>query len=114
MEMQLGEIVFYFEDQNADDVSDTALLGDWAWCHNGKDNSAGWHTFGADGKVKNPAYGWTGTWSRLDNGQIEVGRLSPGDRHIFRVVDKNMLEITDPERNPSTRMIKRGQAAPGY
>ena len=41
-----------------------------------------------------------------DDGTVYVGRIQPDDRHIFKVIDINTLELIDPVRYPVT-MMKR-------
>ena len=112
--VQLDEIVFYFKDHKAS-KSMTAdgrdlLVGDWIWCDDGVNDTAGLHTLEANGAIKQTS----GFWKILEDGRFQIGRLTANDVHIGQIIDKNMIEIIDPERNPSPRLIRVGRACPGY
>lgn len=41
---------------------------------------------------------------------VFIGRLNASDRHIFKIIDKNTLELIEPKRNPPTLMKRVGKA----
>ena len=89
-------------------VSQDQLVGDWYWCHDGETPiDDGVHQLTIEGRITIARYDWAnGVWRMYDDGTVYVGRLQPDDRHIFKVIDINTLELIDPVRYPVT-MMKR-------
>ena len=67
------------------------------------------HVLFKDGSIKNDG-NLPGLWKMEPDGMVFIGRLNANDRHIFKIIDKNTLELIEPKRNPPTLMKRVGKA----
>ena len=80
------------------------ILGEWSWCHNGVNREC--ELIFREGGTGQSGGSPSTHWYFQDNYTLFIGRLNPGDRHIFKIVDENTLEIIEPVRNPPTRCLR--------
>jgi len=80
------------------------LVGEWSWCHDGVNRECELilndRRGGQSGGSPNTY------WYIQPDHKIFIGRLNQDDRHIFKIVDDNTLEIVEPQRNPPTRCLR--------
>ena len=78
--------------------------------------NAGHVTLNADGKTlqDNPA-GRVGNWNFLKDKPGYMRMFFNIEHPEIYIKDRNMMEVTDPNRKPSSRLIRSGsKATPGY